>query len=419
MKNKSILIIAKDYPPSSESSGVQRILKFSQYLPELGWKVQVLTMWKKAYGKAVNDEQLKDIPNSVLVRRVFGLNTAIHLSIRGRYVSWMALPDRWASWAPFAVLTGLYAIIKNRPTILFSTYPCATAHLIALILHRVAGIAWVADFRDPMLYKNDNVKGLQYQFYLWIEKQTMKYCSLAVFTTPGAIENYAKIRYKEYSSKKWVLIANGFDEQNFVESCQVVPASRRDSSPMVLLHAGYLYRAERDPSDFFLALSNLLKRNLIAVGQLKIILRASGYEAEYGELIKNYGLQEIVELQPAIPYKQALSEMLSVDGLLLFQGSLCNHQIPAKVYEYFRALKPVFTLTDLDGDTAALLHEAGMTNMAPMNDAEKIASEFLVFYEWLKVGNAPIPNQEFVNNQSRFSRAQELSNLLESILIDL
>jgi len=341
----------------------------------------------------------------------------MHLSFRGRYLSWMALPDRWMSWTPFALSTGLQLIAKNRPNVLFSTYPCATAHLIALIIHRITGISWIADFRDPMLYKNDNVKGLQYHFYSWIERQTMQYCRRAVFTTPGAIEHYAKKRYPQYPADKWVLIANGYDEQNFAE-CTAADKDNHSPAKLVLLHAGYLYRVERDPGCFFYALASLLKQNLIHPDRLKIVLRASGYEKEYGELIGRYGLQEMVFLQPAVAYKQALAEMLSADGLLLFQGALCNWQIPAKIYEYFRAKKPIFALTDVAGDTANLLYDAGIDTLAPLDDAERIASAFLAFYNLLARGQEPLPDDAFIEKQSRFSRPRELSASLERVLLE-
>lgn len=418
MNKKTILLIAKDYPPSSESSGVQRILKFSQYLPEFGWDVQVLTMQAKAYGKAVSNDQLAEIPETVWVKRAFALNTALHLSIKGRYLSWMALPDRWSSWIPFGFLAGLKMILTKRPDVLFSTYPCATAHLLALLLHRVTGVTWIADFRDPMLYKNDNVKGIHKRLYHWIEGQTIKYCRHAIFTTPGAIEHYAKVNYPDCPADKWVLIANGFDEQNFIESSHAHDSVASLNKPLVLLHAGYLYSAERDPSYFFQGLSRLFKQKQLNVGDIKLILRASGHEAEYGDLIKACGLQDVVFLEPAIPYKQALAEMLSVDGLLLFQGALCNHQIPAKVYEYFRAKKPVFALTDTLGDTASLLLEAGIFTMAPLDDEEKIAYEFLAFINLLKQGKAPLPDDAFVARQSRQSRTAQLAALLESVQIE-
>jgi glycosyltransferase involved in cell wall biosynthesis len=411
---KKLLLIAKDYPPSSESSGVQRILKFSQYLPELGWDVQVLTMNVKAYGDSVNNAQLAEIPKSVLVRRAFALNTALHLSIKGRYFSWMALPDRWMSWIPFGFFTGLKMILTNRPDVLFSTYPCASAHLLGLLLHRVTGVTWIADFRDPMLYKNDNVKGIQQFLYQWIERQAIKSCQHAIFTTPGAIEHYAKIKYPDYPENKWVLIPNGFDEQNFIDS-NLVSENAIPNTQLVLLHAGYLYQAERDPSYFFRALSTLFKEKKLNKGEIKIILRAAGNEEIYSALIKAENLESVIFLESSIPYKHALAEMLSVDGLLLFQGSLCNHQIPAKVYEYFRAKKPIFALTDETGDSAALLREANVLTIAPLDNEEKIATEFLAFIKQLKQGNVSLPNDEFIAKQSRKSRTTQLATLLDKL----
>jgi hypothetical protein len=418
MNKKTILLIAKDYPPSTESSGVQRTLKFSQYLPEFGWDVQVLTVQSRTYGKNSSLDQLAEIPESVIIKRAFALDTALHLSIKGRYLSWMALPDRWASWVPFAFVLGLSMIIRKRPDVIFSTYPCASAHLVALLLHKVTGIKWVADFRDPMLYRNNSINGSQQKFYQWIEQQTVLNCCRTIFTTPGAIENYAKVRYPLYPVENLILLANGYDENNFLEVSDIDQSRKTPTKPLILLHAGHLYRSERDPSYFFQGLANLFLESRLKKGDLKIVLRSSGNEKEYSDLINAFNLQDIVLLEPAIPYKQALAEMLSVDGLLLFQGSLCNQQIPAKLYEYFRAKKPIFALTDLQGDTANLLRDAGVTTMAPLDDPDKISSELMGFYDLLKAGIAPIASDDFVYKQSRKSRAQQLASLLEGVLLD-
>ena len=55
-----------------------------------------------------------------------------------------ALPDRWTSWFWGAVPAGLSLIRRYKPRVLWSTFPIATSHLIALTLHRLTGIAWVA-----------------------------------------------------------------------------------------------------------------------------------------------------------------------------------------------------------------------------------------------------------------------------------
>src|SRR5699024_9966127 len=68
-----------------------------------------------------------------------------------------------------------------------------------------------------------------------------------------------------------------------------------------------------------------------------------------------YGLQDLVEVAPPISYRDAIAEMMGADVLLVFQGSNFNAQIPAKIYEYIRAQRPVLALLDPVGDTAAQL----------------------------------------------------------------
>src|ERR1700752_1992126 len=94
---KQVLMIAFHYPPMRGSSGIQRTLRFSRYLPEYGWQPLILTAHPRAY-PAIGDESLREIPPDVLVRRAFALDTARHLAFRGSYLRWMALPDRWVSW---------------------------------------------------------------------------------------------------------------------------------------------------------------------------------------------------------------------------------------------------------------------------------------------------------------------------------
>ena len=96
MVNKRVLMIAYHYPPMRGSSGIQRTLKFSHYLPQSGWGPVMLSAHPRAYANP-GDDQMGDIPSSVPVTRAFALDTARHLAIGGRYAGFMALPDRWAS----------------------------------------------------------------------------------------------------------------------------------------------------------------------------------------------------------------------------------------------------------------------------------------------------------------------------------
>jgi hypothetical protein len=124
---------------------------------------------------------------------------------------------------------------------------------------------------------------------------------------------------------------------------------------------------------------------------------------------------EIIELAPPIPYRSALQEMMRADGLLVLQASNCNDQIPAKVYEYLRCQRPILALTDPRGDTAGLLREAGIRNIARLDSTREIASELARFLDQVSLRQAARPSDAFVRLASRLERTREFSTLLEQL----
>ncbi len=411
-----VLIIAYHYPPVGVSSGVHRTLKFSQYLPESGWGSIVLTIRPKAYLR-VSDHQLGDIPSDVHVERAFGLDTARHLSIMGRYPGWLALPDRWVSWVLGGVFSGIKLIKRKKPSVIFSTYPIATAHLIGFVLHKITGLPWIADFRDSMTEPDYPTDKKQWNIYRWIERKVVKHASYMIFTTPGAIAMYSE-RYPEIASSKWQLIANGYDDEDFVEAeSRITNDLLTDKSHQFsFVHSGVIYPSERDPSHFFAAIAELKSEKKISQDQVRIVLRATGHDDTYAPILKKLGIDDIVLLKPAIGYKDALKEMLLSDALLLLQASSCNHQIPAKLYEYIRARRPVLALTDSAGDTAKVLSEAGIDTIAKLDSKEDIKREFMRFLGLLTKGDAPLAQEKAILRHSRKSKSNDLAKLLDTLI---
>lgn len=410
---KRILMIAFHYPPMRGSSGIQRALKFSRYLPEFDWEPIVLTVHPRAYS-AISDDQMSEIPAQVAVCRTFGLDTSRHLSFMGHYPSLLALPDRWISWWLGAVPAGLYLIKKYRPDVIWSTYPIATAHLIGLSLSRLTGIPWIADFRDPMTDEEYPPDPLIRRVYQWIEQKTITHCTRAVFTTPGTLQNY-EARFPKIPTSRFCLIENGYDEENFAGAEAIIPARKSQSEQFVLVHSGIIYPSERDPIPFFEALAALLEQGLISSATFKVILRATAHDEYLLRLINQYKLGDIVLLAPPVSYREALSEMLTADGLLILQASNCNNQIPAKLYEYLRARRPILALADRAGNTAATLLKAGIDTIATLNSRNDIMQELLRFLALVKGNRAPLASMECVLANSRRSRTRELTNLLDKV----
>lgn len=410
---KRVLMIAYHYPPLRGSSGIQRTLKFSQYLPEFDWQPVVLTANPRAYASTSND-QVREISEQVTVHRAFALDTSKHLSFKGRYLGAMALPDRWVSWWFGAVPAGLRLIRKYRPDVIWSTYPIATAHLIALSLHWLTGIPWVADLRDPMTDVDYPPNPLTRRVYLWIEEKTITRCTRVVCTTPGTIKLYQS-RFPHIPASRFSLIENGYDEENFADAATSAVRTPSENKPFTLVHSGVIYPSERDPAQLFEALAALSAQGYISADNFNLVLRATAHDEYLGKMIEQHGIQNIVSLLPPIPYRDALSEMLSADGLLVLQAANCNNQIPAKLYEYLRAQRPILALTDPVGNTAEALINAGINSIAPLDSKDEIMQALLRFMALAKNNEAPIASVEKVHANSRKARTHELANLLDQV----
>lgn len=402
-------MIAFHYPPMQGSSGIQRSVKFAHYLPRHGWEPLVLSVHPRAYLSTTSDQ----LGEAGLVHRSFALDAGRDLALRGRYPALLALPDRWSSWWLSAVPAALSLVRQHRPSVIWSTYPIATAHLIGLTVHRLTGIPWVADQRDPMTEAGYPVDARTRRVYRWIEARAMARSSAMVCTTPGALAAY-RARFPKVAAERLWLIENGFDEDSFRSVGAAAPA--RAGTRFTLVHSGLVYPSERDPSALFAALAALAQAGDIAGANLRVILRASGHDEVLKPVIARLGLGAIVELAPALPYRAALAEMLSADGLLLLQGANCNAQIPAKLYEYLRAGRPLLALTDPAGDTAAKLRSCGIDTIAPLASAPAIAQALLRFMRLARSGSAPVAPPAVVACHSRAARTAELAILFNSIM---
>lgn len=408
MKRRA-LIIAFHFPPQAASSGIQRTLSFSKYLGRHGWDPLVLSASPLAYS-AKNTSQLASVPASLVVRRSFALDAKRHLGLFGRYPEVLALPDRWSSWWLSAVPAGLALIRQYRPEIIWSTFPIATSHLIGLTLHRLTGIPWVADFRDPMLQEGYPTTRLQRKAFAWIEQQAVTRCCKAVFTTHSALHSYRQ-RFPQLAGDKFSVIENGYDEEGFLASGNSSGSAPGAGQRITLLHSGVLYAEGRNPSAFFEAIAKLKSQGRVAAASLSVVLRATGDDPRFNALAQKYGIEDIVRIEPPVPYREALREMLEVDGLLVFQGAQFNTQVPAKIYEYFRARRPIFGLVDPAGETARILGAAGFRSIAPMDRAQGICTALDIFLDEIRKGSAYRASKEVVTASSREHRTRELAQL--------
>lgn len=408
-------MIAFHFPPVARSSGVHRTLKFAQYLRDYGWKPIILTVNNRAH-EWCDTQTIHDL-EGIVVERAFALDAARHFSILGKYPAWLSRPDRWASWYYPAIFAGKKLIRQYKPEIIWSTYPVATAHMIGQSIHESTRIPWIADFRDTMTDPDYPKDPLLKRIYRKIENEVLHQCQHAVFTTEESRSMYIK-SYPDIPESRLSVIPNGYDEELFQEVEGEIKGfnyHHSSSGKLCFVHSGLLYQDERNPEPFFNAISDMKKNNDISRDNIKIILRASGNDEFYNYFIKKLDIDDIVFIEPALPYKEALKEMLYADGLLVFQAENCDHQIPAKIYEYFRARKPIFGIVSTTGCTASLLKAVGIESIADIKSPEQIRTGLNHFIQMIKHNSANVPVMEKIEGYSRQNASRTLAQLLEKI----
>ncbi|NGZ87117.1 glycosyltransferase [Duganella aceris] len=405
-------MIAFHYPPLRGGSGIQRTLAFTRHLPQWGWQPLVLTVNPRAHASV---DPGYATSSDIAVHRSLALDAARHMAIGGRYPSLLAQPDRWISWCLSAVPAGLALILRHRPNLIWSSYPIATAHLIALTLHRLTGIPWIADQRDPMIDTGYPPDPRRYRIHRWIELQAMRHARVLVCTTPGAVRDLGQ-RFPQAAPDRIQLIENGYDENSFIAAELAAPGPRSPGGQFRLLHSGVIYPSERDPGPLFAALARLLTDGAITPDNFRLVLRASGHDDHLRSLMRIHpGLEHLIELAPPLPYRDALAEMMAADGLLLLQAANCNGQIPAKMYEYLRARRPLLALTHPDGDTAAALRRNGIDTIGRLDSADDIAATLMGFLRLCRENKAPLATPALIAGHSRTARTRELAALLDRI----
>jgi len=414
MTLEKVLMIAFHFPPQTGSSGQLRTLKYCRYLPEFGWDAFVLVPHPRAYDK-LDEKSVDRIPKNTRVIRSFALDAKRHLSVLGRYPRYLALPDRWIGWVLGAVPAGLRAIRAHKINVLYSTFPIMSAAVIGLFLHRLTGLPWVLDLRDPMSHDNYPEDPLVRHVWSLIEQKCVRHVSRVIFTAEATRQMFLR-RYPDILTPEMcTLISNGFDEEDFSGLSFAPHDSPSASRPLRLVHSGMLYPVERDPRPMLNAVARLKKEGHFSAQNMQIVFRGPGSEDLYRQMLAERGIQDIVLLEHHLPYEEALRECASADGLLIFQAANCDLQIPAKAYEYLRLGKPVFAMTTQTGDTAALLREVGGATIADLASEQEIYERLYGFTQELRTGSHPLPDKTKIFRYTRRAQANQLAGVLSEV----
>jgi hypothetical protein len=248
----------------------------------------------------------------------------------------------------------------------------------------------------------------------WVEERAVTRSARLVVVSPGQKATYLS-QLPRVDPGHIEVIANGFDEELFASVERECDPAKHAHEALRLIHSGIMYPDCRDPSALFEAVRLLAAAGRMAPASHRLVLRASGQDEVLRELAATHGVEGFVSLEPPLPYREALREMLDADALLLFQGRNCNTAIPAKLYEYIRARRPVLGLTEPDGATGREMRAAGYDLIASLESCEQITRVLDSLLTQLESREAFVPTWEQTQAYSRRASSQRLAQVFDSV----
>lgn len=367
---KKVLIISYYFPPVG-GAGVQRVLKFVKYLPQLGWEPIVLTVKNIQY-PAYDSSLLEEIPKETkmyrsgsfdplrviyLLKKPFGRSKNYCNSFKktspfkSKLSKFIFIPDNKIGWLFFAVIKGLRVAKKNKIDLIFSTSPPPTAHLVGVLLKKFLKVPLVVDFRDS--WETSLEEKAPTVFHRWLQKKMEKKIldnADSVITVNEQIQTFLQNRYPKVLST--AVITNGYDEDDF--------ASFKEEKAEYF-NIGYLGTFNRinDPTPFLQALSELSQEITEFKNQVKFIHVGMALDFKLRELLQKYGLEDIAELKGYLSHKESLKQLSAASILLLVTTDSAGAEVltTGKIFEYFRVGKPILGILPPSGVAASLIKE--------------------------------------------------------------
>lgn len=401
---KKVLIVTYYWPPAG-GGGVQRVAKFCKYLGHFGWEPVVLTVKEGLF--AGRDKTLVDDVRHVqsvyrarsfephqLYRRLGGEDRhrvqskgtggrrQKHrkcLKFVGDHVRLnVFVPDSRIGWLRFAVREGLRALKEQRPSLVFSSAPPYTAHLVAQRLKCLSGLPWVADFRDPWLenhaYNTVRRLGLIRYVNRHLENKVLRY-SDQVVCVGDILRKLLQSKVESRHGNKFVTITNGYDRAD-------VKTTIRPSSRFYLSHFGATYW-NRFPTDLYLTVGKLKDRapGFRHAFQLRFF---GGVEPDVQDVLGTlFGDREVV-LHDYVPHAAVLDRLYESQLLILPINHVSMNEliITGKLFEYITSGNPILGVGPTNGEAARILRKTGAGKMFECRDIDGM--ERFVTYHYAK-----------------------------------
>ena len=447
MPMRKVLLLTYHFPPSG-AVAVYRMLGLVRYLPRFGWQPIVVAPPRVPW-EPEDTSLLAQIPPETPIERV-----PFPEGFFGRIARYLAPEAHWLLPARAACNR---MIPLHRPDAILTSSPPEAVHLLGRWLSRRYRLPWAACFRDPWVTNNQlDYSRPRLALERWLERGVLERATRLIANTPlnqaGWAETYP------HHAHKMLTIPNGFDPERFsalplgegapnlsplplgegpgvrVQASPAVSITSRALGPspliplpegegdqtsplgernrtLTILHAGEFYSG-RDPRPFF----DALQAESLPV-RVELLGRQTEALFDFPSELRQRGLDATVQLVGQVPYGEAIQRMLRADILLLVHSPGFRFSVPAKLYEYLGAGRPILALAEPDGDIAWALRESKVLHrIAPPRDVPRIRQALVELVCEVQAGRPAVPDPTARLQFTRERMAQRVAECLDLCL---
>jgi glycosyltransferase involved in cell wall biosynthesis len=412
-----VLLVTMYFPPAG-GGGVQRSLKFAQYLPALGVETHVLAPDDPKW--VHRDPDLR-VPTQAWIHRARyigprarkpaeelraaeGLERAlVQAQVTARR---LLLPDASVTWNLTAIPAAIRIVRREGIDAVITTSPPASVHFVGAAVQRATGARWIADLRDPLVAnqqrRDDTAAARARQAANEQVARIVARRADAVTCVSEAIAD--EVRGLEPRGLVRV-VSNGCDFDDFA-GLEYRPGPR-----FRITHTGSFF-GKRDPRPFLQAFHDA---DLDAVARFVGDFRSS--DREWADSL---GLGDRLELVDYLPRAESLRLQRDSEALLLLvpdAGGRGKGVLSGKVFEYIAAGRPILAVVPPDGAAADLVRETGSGLVVAPEDVDGIRVALQELQT--RFANGGLPSVELATRDqerlSRRARVEDMAALVEEI----
>lgn len=412
---KTVMVLSANFPPRG-GAGVFRTLKFTKYLPTVGWRPIVVT--PQAGIKHIQDDSLaQEVPEDTIIhrptffdyqRRLPKIMGKIFRSIEKR----LYFPDNYARWNKTAYQYISQNIIpQEKIDLIYTTMSPYSSMLLAHSLKQHYQIPFVLDFEDPFSF-NQYVLLDQKNSYRKKAQQIEK----IVFRDADHINNVTQIWKAKYEtlypeiSPKSSLIHNGYDEEDFVD------LGRRDKNKLFTIGYNGTFSRIVPLEPLISAIIDIHQNHKIPM-RLNIAtpLKKAKLESRYAYLFQN----DLIEYKGFLPHQESLKNVLQSDisALILNDLEATEGMIPAKTFEYLRIGNPILVLHRKNSFLANIIEKTKTGITVDISDHDQIVQSLLSLHEqWRSNFHSHQPDWDKIERYEYRHLSQKLAEVFEKII---